>query len=344
MASFSRKTGIIGALALAGVLVGGAYVISSESSLFAPSSASAESTQALLQAYAQKDTDSDGLPDWEETLYGTDPHNAHSFSSTLTDGEAVTQGLIKPKFTSAAAPTNASSTDPVSVPGITATPGSLTDQFAHNLFGQYISQSNGTEPSEAEVATYAQNAIQELVQNHTQQDKYTIANEKVSGSGTEALINYAGTAEHALAVNAVSTDKNELDYFSAAVNSNDIAALTSLKKIGAAYVADGPTLMAISAPQEVQYAHLELANSLTRVGNDITDMSAFNTDPLRAYLGLAAYQNDSQTMLQAFADTNAVFTSEQITISQGQPGENFYNALQSAAKKVSALKASVGTN
>ncbi len=338
MASFSRKTGIVGALALAGVLISGAYLLSDTSSFLKPSSVDAESTQALLQAYAQKDSDGDGLPDWEEALYGTDPHNAHSVSPTLTDGEAVAQGLVKPKFTTATSAAT-SSTTPISVHGITAAPNSLTDQFAQNLFGQYISQANGTAPSDADIAKYAQSAIQTLVQNHSHQDVYTLSNEHISNSNQNNLNTYAVAAENALAVNTVATDKNEIDYFSSAVNSNDPGAIKALVQIGKAYTADGPTLMAITVPQESQYAHLELANSLMRLGEDVTDMSTFNDDPLRAYLGLAAYQQDSQSMLKAFTDEAAIFNSEQVTIKTGQAGYSFYNAIQDAAQKVLSLKA-----
>ena len=68
---------------------------------FHTSTAGAESTHDLLVSYASKDTDNDGLPDWQESLYGTDPNNAHSVNATVTDGEAVTQGLVKARFATA---------------------------------------------------------------------------------------------------------------------------------------------------------------------------------------------------------------------------------------------------
>jgi hypothetical protein len=336
MASFSRKTGIIGALVIAGVLVVGAFIFSSPNfSLFATNTANAESTQTLLKAYAQKDSDNDGLPDWEESLYGLDPHNPHSFSPNMTDGEAVARGLVKPKFSSAA---TATTTDSSAIPGPTAAPNSVTDQFAQDLFKQITSQSNGTPPTQAEIAQFAQSAIQSLVQNHSTQNKYSLSSLKISDYGPDALRTYAIAAEKTLAANDPGTSKNELDYFSDAVNLNDAQAFASLKKIGAAYSADGPSFMNTPTPAAAQYAHLEVANALTRMGEDVTNMSAMNTDPLRAYLGLAAYQNDSQSMLRAFSDMSAVFQKEQITILQGQPGGSFYNALLSAAKQQTEAK------
>jgi hypothetical protein len=338
MASFSRKTGILGALAIAGVLIVGALVLSSNASLFSPGKANAESTQALLQAYAQKDSDNDGLPDWEEALYGLDPHNAHSFSPNMTDGEAVSRGLVKPKFMTATATT----TDTSTIPATTAAPNSLTDQFAQSLFTQIVSQSNGTEPTPAQITQFAQAAITSLVQAHTTQNKYSLSDEKKSTGGPDTLRTYIATIESALAKNNPHTTKSEIDYFSDAVNTSDTSGLASVAKIGAAYAAEAPAVMNISVPSEAQYAHLELANAFARMGEDISNMSAMNTDPLRAYLGLAAYKNDAPTFIQAFADMNSVLQSEQVQFSDGQPGRNFYLLLQNAAKQQTPVNASAG--
>ncbi|MGZ2907003.1 thrombospondin type 3 repeat-containing protein, partial [Pseudomonas aeruginosa] len=77
-----------------------------------------------------KDSDNDGLPDWEEALYGTDPHNAHSISPTLTDGQAVAEGLIKPQMSIASSsPQNILD----SIPGQLPADGSLTQQFSQDF-------------------------------------------------------------------------------------------------------------------------------------------------------------------------------------------------------------------
>ena len=65
--AFSKKTiSILSSIALSVLLIIGAYGLSSLSSLIGI--ADAGSTDALLKAYAEKDTDSDGLFDWQESL------------------------------------------------------------------------------------------------------------------------------------------------------------------------------------------------------------------------------------------------------------------------------------
>jgi hypothetical protein len=332
MASFSRKTGIIGALVIAGVLVVGSVLITNKGlSFLSPNSVNAESTQALLQAYAARDSDNDGLPDWEEALYGLDPNNPHSFSPNMTDGEAVAQGLVKPKFLSESASSTAdtaSSTD--ALPNaITAAPGSLTEQFSQSLLTQYLNQSsnNGAQMSDADIATFAQNAMQTFAQQHSQQDVYALGQVKTGGTGNSALQKYAVAAEQAITANTVNTSESEISYFSDAIEKNDPTALKQVAAIGAAYTGLAPALMQIQVPQEAQQAHLEIANASARLGGDITDLSTMNSDPLRAYIGLEQYQTDATSLARGFADMSAVYKNNNVTFQQGDAGYNFYSIL-----------------
>ena len=337
MASFSRKTGIVGALVIAGVLVAGSVIITNNGLDFLnPNTANAESTQALLKAYAARDSDNDGLPDWQEALYGLDPNNAHSFSPNMTDGEAVAQNLIKPKFLSQTA---TSSTDDTTteIDGITAAPGSLTEQFSQSLLTQYLNQSatdnsNGTQPTDAEITAFAQNAMQTFAKSHQAQDVYALGQVKLSGdTGPDALKNYAAGMEAVFAANnANNGSESEVDYFADAIEKNDPNALAQVAIIGKAYTKIAPDLMQVSVPTEAQYAHLEIANAAARLGSDITDLSMMNSDPLRAYLGLAQYQIDVVSLAKGFVDISSVFMNEKVTLTQGQSGYYFYQTASMA--------------
>lgn len=334
MANSTRTTrvpGVIGALVIAGVLVGGAYVISTPGwKPFKANVANAASTQELLQSYAKKDSDGDGLPDWEEALYGTDPSNAHSVSAGLTDSEAVDQGLIKPKFSSTTTDTSSATTQ-TDVPGSIAGDNTVTAQFSQALFSKYLQQSNGTPPTQDQVAQYVQSAIQDLVNTHQTQNAYSVGNISVSGSGPDALTTYAGKVENAFASNAASTAQSELDYFADAVEQNDTSALTSVAAIGKAYTATAQAFVKIPAPTEAATAHLAVANALARLGSDITDMSTLSNDPLRAYLGLEEYQADSQSLVDSLTAMHAVFIKDNVDIETGA-GSSFYKATVSATQ------------
>jgi hypothetical protein len=339
MASISRKTGIIGALVIAGVLIVGSVILSNGGfSFLDPSVANAASTQALLQALASREHD--GLPDWEAELYGLDPKNIHSFSPTITNAQAIAEGLVKPKFLiQTATSTDATSTDD-DLPGITAAPGSLTEQFSQTLLTQYLQQSatdvqNGTTPSDSEVMTLAQSAMQTFALQQEHQDVYTLGQVQVGGTGPDAMKQYAVAAEAVFAANnpnADDTSESELDYFSDAVEKNDPTALVQVAKIAKSYSALGPALMKLQVPTEAQNAHLEIANAAARLGADITDLSMMNNDPLRAYLGLAQYQIDVVSIAKGFSDMGSVFSAENVSIPQGDPGYYFYSLTTSGSR------------
>jgi hypothetical protein len=299
-----RVSRVLGALFIAVVLIGGAYIVSSPD-LFGPQVVSAATTQQLLQDFAQQ-KGPDGRPLWIDELAATSSSTPATATSTPDDGTA-------------------SSTD--------SGPQTLTDQFAQTIFTQYMSQlsADGGQPSDQDVETFADNAIQTLVQDHSTQDAYTQQDVKVQGSGSAALIAYAAGADKAISTNTANTSEGELDYFSDAVEKNDTGALTSLAAIGKAYAGLAPALMKMSVPIEAQYAHLEIANAAARLGEDITNMSAFGTDPLRAYIGLNAYETDAPALAKGFSDMATVFQDEDVVISKGDPGHGFYSILATAA-------------
>ncbi|MDB5195138.1 MAG: hypothetical protein JWO84_322 [Parcubacteria group bacterium] len=288
----------------------------------------AASTHDLLVSYAAKDTDGDVLPDWEEALYGTDPNNPHSVSATVTDGQAVAQGLVKPKFASA-------TTTPVSVasiPGTDSGPQTLTDQFARGLFSQYLSKQDPNNPPTPEaIATFVEGAVNDFVNSQQIPDAYNRGQVQVVGSGPDALLSYAASAENVFAAHTVATDRGELEYYADAVEKNDLTALAQVKKIGAAYTAIAKGYIAVPVPKEAATPHLAVANALARLGSDITDMSTMQSDPLRSYLGLAKYEIDAPAFVQAMTSLEGVYASEQVVVPSGTGGSSFYSAMVSAS-------------
>ena len=147
MGQILRHWRILAATAFSALLVVGSYALAR--GIASPPVAQASTETALLQAIATKDSDSDGLPDWEEALYGTDPQVADSRHLGMTDGEAVSRGLIVPKaIADAPAATPSSDTSPSLIDSSLppAPPeGSITAAFAKNFLTIFLAakESNG---------------------------------------------------------------------------------------------------------------------------------------------------------------------------------------------------------
>jgi len=321
----TRTIGIVVASLIAAGLILTAVLFSGPLP-FHLSRANAESTHDLLVSYAAKDSDSDGLPDWEEALYGTDPNNPHSVSPNVTDGEAVAQGLVKPQFATA----TTTPVDTKSLPGVDAGPQTLTDQFARQLFGQYLAQHANGQPTPEEIATFVEQGVANLQSNNAVPDTYTTSNARPSGSGPDALISYATSIDGVLS-GAPQFPQSELDYFSDAVERGQTAELKQVRQIGASYSNMAKAYIALPVPKEALVPHTAVANAFARLGADITDMSTISTDPLRGYIGLAAYQNDAPRLITALAALDRVFEAENVHIADGTAGSAFYRAMTRAA-------------
>lgn len=331
MAFSPRTIRILSASALSVVLVAGAYAASGPVPFLHSKIADAESTDELLKKYAAKDTDADGLPDWEEALYGTNPNDAHSVNATLTDSAAVNKGMVQPRFTSE---TTASSTNDVPVPD--AAPDSLTDSFARALLENYVRSRNGQPATSADIATFAQDAIKDLLAHQGPSVTYPATDLRVSGNGSAALIAYAASAQVIFDTNELNTPKGQDDYISDIfLNEGDTTAAKQLKALSAAYIKTAKALIALPAPAEAATAHLEIANAMLHIGTALSELSTANTDPLQSMLGLSLYKQASAEYVKGFSDLAATFTAQQVQIQDGTAGSDLY---QTALKARTSTK------
>lgn len=316
------------------VLVIGAYVLARN--VEAPSIAQASTETALLQAIATKDSDSDGLPDWEEALYGTDPHVTDTFHLGMTDGEAVAKGLIVPKAIAdiqvATSSLATSSNIDYAASGLAApTEGSLTDAFSKNFFSLYVAakQANGganlSDVDMQNIENQALNALSTSVAPAS--DFKSLRDLTISSRGADALKAFAADAEAVLKKNTSDATLNELVYLQYAVENNDATASAHLVGIAKAYRDTAAGLAMLPVPRELAAQDLALVNAMMRVSEVISDFARVNIDPLTTMLALQQYVPASQALGKAFTDVGNAYASAGITLPTGTPGASFVNLI-----------------
>jgi len=329
MAHSTRTLRIAAASLLAVLMVGGTYLSTGPNPFFGMTRiAGAQSSEELLREYAAKDSDTDGLPDWQEALYGTDPLNPESFRAGVRDGEAVAQGLIEPKVMVRPAE---EPIDPDTIPGTPGAPSSLTDRFAQTLLKQYLLNRTGTPPTQEEIVAFVQGGVAELSSGATEPDRYTLTDVRVSSTAT--LATYAAEAEAAIAANTVSStisSRNELAYFQDAIRGDDDA-VAKIAAYSKAYAAMADALIRMQVPEESRQAHLAIVNATMHLSGTTADMAALREDPLRALLGIGLYKKYAESMKSGFANLNSVFKARQVSLTEGQPGYEFFNTSELAA-------------
>lgn len=303
------------ASSIAVALIVSAYVFSGPFS-FRPSTVDAATAESLLKAYATKDSDVDGLPDWQESLYGTDPANPQSVKAGVQDGDAVTQGLVKPKFESAQFP---EAVDAATIPGTLPTDQSVTAQFSKEFFKSYM-DAGGQNMSPADKEALLSKVLQDftvrsqklLVSSYTAVSVHT--DSKVSVS------DYANSVESILLANDVSEgDASPIDLMDAYVNKGDGSARTKLITLAKSYKLVAKALEATRVPPSLSAPHLILMQSFDTLSRSTSLAANYKEDPVAVLGGLALFQPASALVVSALKDI-AVSILAEGEPSAGAPG------------------------
>lgn len=317
-----RTLRISAASFLALIMVGSAYLLSGPNFLTSRQ-ANAESTEALLKAYATKDSDGDGLPDWEEALYGTDPNKAISNPYGIPDGEAAREGKLTPKSLATQLPsanqgtTTLTSADFGGVPA--PAPGSITDQFSKQFLQEFVQASNGQPMDQTTQDQLVSSLASEINQqvSSTLSSNYSLVQVHTNASMT--LSPYAAAVESALIQNDVPAAANPYDLMLTAFQSTDTKqvaqAEATLAKISAATAAMATQLRSVSVPVSQANAHVRLVQSLDTLSRAMAIMSNYQKDPLATMGALSAYTTATQSYGQAL---NQIATS---ILANGEPAQ-----------------------
>lgn len=304
------------ALLISVVLMAAGYFLAPS---FQASIASATGNDAMLKAYAAKDSDNDGLPDWKESLYGTDPNNAHSVDPNMTDGQAVAAGKIAPKFSSATTSPEKLTDADFSVPVPAA--GSVTDEFAKSFFQTVMESSGGTSNQDAVVASLAGDLKTKVAAKL--QSSYTISSvHSAPGSATA----YAGALENILVTNKIVGSTYDISsLIDAYMTGGDASAGTQLAAIAASYKATATGLASLSVPPALASAHLSLMRSCDLISQATTLIVNYQSDPLAAMGALGIYATVAPDIQSALGAIATGVLSEG-TPAQGMPGAIIVNS------------------
>ncbi len=343
MGQILRHWRVLTAAAFSVVIIVGAYVL--VRGVGSPPLAEASAETALLQAIATKDSDGDGLPDWEEALYGADPRITDTFHLGMTDGEAVSRGLVVPKAIADINIGDASPSASASVDGSLPPPpaeGSLTAAFAEHFFALYLTakeKNGGADLSQADMQTIADETVRALSDTLAAAPDFKSAKDlTVSGSGTDALQTFAIQAEAVLLKNTSTASASEIAYLTDVVQNNHEESLTPIISIAKAYRDSAVGLSVLPAPRELASAHLALVNALMRVSEICSDFARVNTDPLATMLALEQYPQAVLALGTAFIDIGKVYKTANISLPADASGAAFVNLMTDIANEQAAAK------
>lgn len=256
--------------------------------------------------FAAKDTDGDGLKDWEEVLWHTDPENV----DTDGDGAKDNDEILAKRDPAKAGPNDRidALAGKIDAPGASEEKqgdqsSTLTEQLARDFGEAYMRQKFGKKEVDEEylgkllssslTSGLTKTNVQEPQEIFTKKDFVVIAD-----SSSTAIRDYLNKIGFLFSQNASTPQKSELQFALEAILEGDLTRLNQLLVYRDAYrnIAEG--MKDIPVPTVMAQAHQNMANSFVKLGLIAEQMSKFEEDPMGSFTAFNAYLLEAQRSIE----------------------------------------------
>lgn len=283
--------------------------------------------QKIIDSIATKDTDGDGLKDWEEALWRTAPNNPDTDADGAKDGEEVAQNRDPAK----AGPDDQLTLDSASTTPSAAKPLTVSNQFSRDLFTRYVTIKQTGNGDPADFENYS-----DLVISYIEQEAAALALKtygagsfKVIENETPADIHRYGNEFGALFVaDEIPDMENELAVLNRATETDNPLELKKLDANIAAYEEIRAGLLKISVPSRFLPDHLTLTNAVETILLGIESMKLTFADPIKAAAGLKNYPDAAGSIFSLLQSIGGGLEESGATFAQTEMGFRFINLVK----------------
>lgn len=273
---------------------------------------------------AEKDSDNDGLKDWEEGLWKTDITIPDTDGDGAPDGEEVRNKRNPLK----AGPDDEYKNIEESPLGTVVKESeaernlTLTDIFARDFLAGYFTLKNAGQYNEATRDKFIKTLFAGI--DTASPKEYTLKDlTTTQKSDAETLRRYGNAlGEVAFKYRHLSEGK-ELFIVDSAVKKEDREKLAELAPIIADYDAFVEEYRAVTVPLAAYEVHLALLNLNAEVRDSLVRMSRLFDDPMEGTAGLSAYRNAAEDGGVVIRDLKNFFSKNGVIFNNDEPGRIF---------------------
>lgn len=283
----SRKfvIGLIIILAFIGIVFGAYKLII----YFKNKQSSKGPQKVLVKELVQKDSNKNGIPDWEEYLWGLDPQKNGEENKTFILDKKKSLIIENPSLLEDEAELTENellSREVFAVIMAMQESGNITDESI-----QYIAdQIGGKIVSEPLPDIYTRGMLTTTIDTEdTVMDYYDKINEIILKYGDEHI-------------------GEELVFISQGLSRNDENALQLTKRVALAYKNFGADLMKITVPESLAGLNISLANNYNKTSESIYDLTEMLSDTLTGMKGLLNYNKYSDTLMNDLDKLEIILT------------------------------------
>jgi len=265
------------------------------------------------------DTDKDGLTDWEEALWKTNPKNPDTDGDGTFDGEEITLG--RNPLISNTAGSGKEPNDKID-PSIIASNQkdeeewnnlNETEKFSRLLFSDYIAvqPADGTPLSTDQTNQLIANSIANLPDLQLGQ-KYVVGDIKTIDNPTAKNISdYSFKINTILNKGVEDNAFKEISIVNEYLTKNDPKILSDIEKVIAFYRKTAEEVINVETPKEVVASQLILANSLYNLSSLAKNLEVMDTNPLISIVAMGKYGQVVQDFTQA-TDNISLYLSKNL--------------------------------
>lgn len=237
------------------------------------------------------DTDNDGLPDWEEELWSSDPENPDTDGDGTNDGAEIEQGRNPAKPGDDQLTYRQKAT--VHEQQIKRAPSNKTEEAFSKMLPHVLVVANkearGEKVNEKTSQRIAEATAAQLEEDFPQ---YTRADLTVVGTSTEAEKTYLDSVFTTIAQHVKEENKLEspLEITGKAFSESDKSILSNLRAHNQLYKELNSELVAIAVPESYVEVHLEILNGYIGKQEALRNIQQIDNDPMAGLIGLRQYK------------------------------------------------------
>lgn len=217
------------------------------------------------------DSDGDGIYDWEEALWGTNPSSKDSDDDGVSDGEEVAARKKEIRK-------NNELQGDVGDENL-----NQTDVFARQFFSTVVSAAQGGGLDQGDLQDFSQ-SIQTVIQNSSIPDEFTLLDLKLSNVDKDSYREELKKILEPLATRQ--TNEEYILFLVAQGNHEKVVELEDSIKL---YSDISNALLNMKVPHAVAGAHLGMVNSTAKIGISLISMNDIVDNPIQALVGINQY-------------------------------------------------------
>ncbi len=273
------------------------------------------------------DNDNDGLKDWEETLWKTDPHNPDTDGDGTPDGEEIKQnrnpavkgpddGILETMLNNGSEDSN---------PDFKM-PETFTETIGQQFFAQFlVNKATDGGKITTENANDIANSMLSTMDQYAKpgENAYKIADLKTVPATTENIKSYGNQMGAIIKKYFDPISEGEITLLVQAVKDEDSLILEKLKPISSAYKNTTEEAAVLNIPETLAGDHLVIINNFYQIAKEISAMEKAFNDPALALIALKQYLDTSDSARTALKAIQSNFLANQITFQDNEPGKIF---------------------